>query len=424
MKTINTLALSSISKLLLSFLIFFSCATLELKPEAMAFTINVPGGSVQLSGNPIRIVGTTSTQSVTDHRLLCKVTCTDGAIPGGPWIDRIQPLNGSATFDISGLVDTVFNYEFDIASAAGVIEHETLAANIEIEIGEEYIDGNGALQTVWDADDPYEMIVLKGELELNELTTLAQNGSSFNDKYIQYRRHLTQKGNYSVQEITVSSIADWVKCWAYMLSSVQGTIAVVVYYSDGSQDGDTFPYPDYSTSKLYEFNAHFYAQELADPDKTPIRYTFQTTGDIITVNITNQFYENHDELLILNRFGAVEDLHCYGEATTAVGTGGETYSKPLPASPTVFDATLFSEGKEGKQVYKINTGFKTKQERLWIKDLLLYKKKQSWLKSEKLPWLTGETFGICPVIITTTSADVDTTGEDVKSIELEIQLAH
>lgn len=416
--------MKSIIVIVLSFLLMSSCNTFEENVNEMAtFTIAVPGGSIQLSGNPIIINATTTTTGKTSHQLLCRVTCTDGAIPGGPWIDSIAPKNGAASFNISGLVDTVFNYEFDIESNVIFLNHPLLAANLEVKIGETYTNTDGLLIEEWDTSTPFDLTVLKGALELPQLTTLSSNNSSFNSEYIQAFRFLSQINNYNVQKIKISDINDWVKCWMYIIEDgFYLRPSITFFYSDGTTSTSEVEGISSETG-LWEINIHKAATTYATSGKTVDKYIFEGCG-YISVDIDNLYYENHDELLILNRFGAVEDLHCYGEATDSINIGSETYTKPLPQSPTVFDATLFSEGKEGEQTFKINTGFKTKQERLWIKDLLLYKKKQAWLKSEKLPWLTNKTFGICPVIIKTTSAEIDTTGEDVKSIDIEVQLAH
>lgn len=390
----------------------------------MSFTLDIPEGNIQLSGNPIYIVGSTSTINVVNHRLLCKITCNDFSIPGGPWTDEIQPLNGQSIFDISGIVDTTFENEFDIDSQSPIIEHDFLAANITIEIGEKYIDANGELVVTWSGLTE-EMVILKGKLSSNEYTTLAMSGSSFFKHYIEGKRFLTQTGNNILQQYYVSKASEWVKLWFCFPDNVFSPFSIVIYYIDGTY---TAPIPidiTFESNKLYELNAHKILCMYANPRKTVKKYQIRNSfGRKVNVNISNAETDNHEELLIVNRFGVVEVLHCYGETSETISTSGETYTKAFKTTPSVFEPTVISEGGRTKVQYKLNTGYRTVDERRWIKDLLEYNKLKCWFKSKRLKLISGKDFGLSPAIINTGSTEIDTSNIDLMNIEINIELAY
>ena len=77
----------------------------------MALTINIPGGAVQLSGNPVIIEAATTRTNVSQQMMLLRIVAADPQLTG-TWIEDISGI--SAQFDISGLVDASFEYQFDI----------------------------------------------------------------------------------------------------------------------------------------------------------------------------------------------------------------------------------------------------------------------------------------------------------------------
>ena len=103
----------------MSFLLFAACSSFEQNVTEMASqaSMTIPGGTVQLSGNPIWIQASTTRTNVSEQYLLLKVICTTGQIDAEPRILRIKGV--SANFNIQSLVNVPFDYEFDYSDLSG-----------------------------------------------------------------------------------------------------------------------------------------------------------------------------------------------------------------------------------------------------------------------------------------------------------------
>ena len=412
----------------LSFLLMYGCNTFEEKETKMAatFTIAVPGQQVQLSGNPIIINATTTTTGKTSHHLLCRVTCTDGAIPGGPWIDSIAPKNGAATFDISGLVDTDFNYAFStiIDPDNKFNENNALAANIEIEIGESYLENNAIIEE-WNTDDAYPMTVLKGKLTRHEFNMLSANSRSFYTEWIYGHKWLTKLNashSYSSPEVKVSSVSDEVKAWFVVNTLRSITVQSNPYFSDGTYETyiDETPH-DCDFGYVYELDLQKYVVNTAG--KKVEKYTVSIVGTkrTYTVIVDNIYYETHNTLYFANTLGVVEVLHCYGECMHESNIKNETVvSDTYNFSPLAHTVKVSENSNDIK--YTINTGFKSLSERKWLVDF--FKSPKIWLKETNplLPDLLN--VNLVPVTIVPGSYTINDTSDDLLSIEFQIQIAH
>jgi hypothetical protein len=405
------------------------------------FTCTVPGGPVQLSGNPILIVGTTDTPAtgITDHFILCKVTCTNNAIPGGPWTDSIAPLAGSATFDISELVDTVFAYIFntEVSAASRFHERATLSADITVEIGESYIDADGDLVETWSAA-PEEITILKGKLTRHEFNIINANGLTFYTTYVNDYNNVTKwltkletlisiehSGTWRRPVLNVSSVSDEVKGWFIAPSNDDMHVICYCYYSDGTE----FTYSDPSThtvtkDKLYEIDLNKFVSNTEN--KTVTQYLLYLYGsnfetEMYTVNVDNTYHETQQTLFFSNTLGVVEAMQCYGETKEEITTKGETVSLNNYGF-AVLTPTIVMVNGEYKTRYKINTGFKTLSERRWFRDMLI--SENVWLKQSYPIVAHPSDINCVPVVIVPGSYTIDDTSEDLTSIDFEVEVAH
>lgn len=425
--------MKSIIVIVLSFLLMSSCNTFEEKETKMAatFTIAVPGQQVQLSGNPIIINATTTTTGKTSHQLLCRVTCTDGAIPGGPWIDSIAPKNGAATFDISGLVQTRFDYSYDVAKGDTFrfFDRDALAALVTVEIGESYIDANNTYIEEWDSSDPFTMTVLKGQLPRHEFNLLTNNLTSFWAQYSNTRflTRLEDGGAIHSPEITVSSPDDMVKASFVVSENKTMRIASETFFTDGTSTEYIDPFDKACVpGKLYEIDIQKYKY---NPDSKTIAYykvyafpDGSLSNAIYRVNVDGLYHETHNVLYFVNSFGALEALHCYGDVKEEISTKSETVvSDSYNFDPTAATVHI-SESSHGTK-YTINTGFKSKYERQWIKDLL--ESEIVFLQIADYPLIVNHvTYNLLPVTIVPGSYTINDTSDDLLSIEFQIQVAH
>lgn len=418
----------------LSFLITASCANFENKTDTiMAQTINLPGLGVQLSGNPIWVETTTTTTGMTNHQILLKITSTDGKVPGGPWIDHIQPIGGAARFDISGLVDYEFDYTFDYLHDSASFNRNLLMAEFSVQVGEYYIDGTGQEVETWGATET--VTVIKGELDKYELARIEANlqYSSFYEKYITNMRFMSDISYADTEEpkkMSVYSADDPVKAWVMIYSMFPASVRVFIQYADGDYVAHLFDYWMLQDYMFVELNceqlitqATGYIDKEIDFYEVSI-YTFEDkqTYSILHVDIRNRYSENHEILYCLNNLGAVEAVNCYGEITEKRNIEKNEFTQAQSTSPTLLESTLKSRRTSRTENFKINTGYKSLDERRWIAGLL--ECENAWLKSERLPHLPGKNYGFVPVVVEPGSFDIDTTSEDHMSIEIELKIAH
>jgi hypothetical protein len=416
----------------LSFLIIASCANFENKTDTiMSQTINIPGLGVQLSGNPIWVETTTTTSGMTNHKILLKVTSTDGKVPGGPWVDHIQPVAGAARFDISGLVDYEFDYVFDYLHDSASFDRNLLMSEFSVQVGEYYVDGTGQEVETWGAIET--VTVIKGELDKYEIARLESNASSFYDHYISKMRFMSDISYADTEEqkkMTVNSADDPVKAWVMIYSMFPASVRVFIQYTDGSYVVDLFDYWMMQDYMFVELNCEQLITQATGYIDKEIEfyevsiYTFEDkqTYNILHVDVQNLYSENHEILYCLNNLGAVEAVNCYGEITEKRNIEKNEYTQRQSISPDILESTLKSRRTSRTESFKINTGYKSLDERRWIAGLL--EAEMAWLKSERLPSLPGKDYGLVPVIIEPGSFDIDTTSEDLLSIEIELKIAH
>ncbi len=394
------------------------------------FSRNMPNGAIQLSGNPIIVTAKTTTTGVTNHELLCKVTCLDNAIPNGPFIDHIAvDSKNEATFEISGVVDFKVDYRYSAPKSNLLKVHARalLGASIKVDIGESYEDANGDLQEVWDTNPGYEMTILKGEMPLHEYKLLSSARRSFYTYYVNGRRWFTRLtgGVADTPVLCVSSENDMVKASFAVEENKSINIACVTYYSDGTSN--TYIDPTAYTclvGNVYEVDLQKFVQ---NPDsKTVVKYEVQAaeTEEVsfrfFTVYVDNRYYENHNVFYFANRYGVIETLHCFGKVKENFNVNGEVFSSnhlDINQSTHIYNIGNVSANSE----IEINTGFKSLQERIWIKDLL--RSEYVLLQLPDSPFAgDNTTYNLMPVYIVPGSYVIDETIDTPQDISFKIKV--
>jgi len=404
----------------LSFMFASSCSSFEqIETNNMAFTTTIPGGLIQLSGNPINVVGTTTTTGKTMHRMLCRITCVDGAIPGGPWIDEKPITAGSATFDIHSIVDARFDYELSTDPTRLITEHELLAAAVTVEIGESYIDTDGDLVETWSNPEvPNTIVVIKGQLTDLEYSKMVQDGDTFADDYLWFR-FLTMKP-YESQTLPTSIVK------LFWIPSESGLMEIetVIAFSDGSFTRKTSSYEDVNPS-MYEIQlSTSLLSAPGDAGKTPV--SFYVDVDLNSehsasryILIDNGYYENKNEFYFINRLAGADLVVCTGDISETIKSEGSVYS--IGEQTVMKKGNRVMERGSFARSYKINTGFKTLQERRFLIEFLT--SHTAWWKTELFGKPDADGFGLIPIIVVPGSFEIDTTSDDLKSIEFEFEIA-
>lgn len=410
----------------LSFLILAACANFDIKINdnmSSLATMTIPGGNVQLSGNPVWIETSTTRTGVSEQYMLIKVVALNGIIDSEP---RIQLIKGtSAKFNIQELVNLDINYLFDAEATGFTKIHSNLVAQFLIEVGEQYVDGNGELQVSYN-ESAFSLSVIKGRLSTLEWLMLKENDTSFFEEFIQGMRFLTNcyayDSEYNAAEITIKNVEHEVKVWFYKLTTPIPDPILIIEYTDGSAPPSTIELEGQFDNVLYEVNLHRIVALARNPAKTVQAYYLSTSGQTIKVNVENRYTENHEVLYVLNRYGAVEVLNCYGAIEEQRNIEKSEYTMPLKSTSTSLSHTIIQQSNQNKKSYKLNTGFKALHERRWIVDLL--ESEKAWFKSSRVPHLPGKNYGIVPVNIQPGSFPVGNSETDIDSITFEVTVAH
>lgn len=422
---------------LLSFLLLSACTTFPENQSTMGFTVSLPGGAIQLSGNDINVVASSTTTGKLNHHLLFHLISTDNAIPYGPWTESVPvtPIqNGTtATLDIHSLVDAEFRYNFSRvlnSSASKVYPRNQLAANFTIEIGETYIDENGdRFET--DFDDPGAVIasttltVIKGGLSTAEYCILNEQGKSFYTNYIQKPRFLTRLP----REVTLSRNS-WLKLW--FIKEFQGTMEIKMYiHYKGSSETDIKTYTQvYNAGYLYELNTNLdvWGTLLGTPSDYIIEIPLGNDElgapvyNRFRINLDYDYNETVNDFYYVGSLGAVDLLHCTGELIAIPETAGETFVRRLPTSPSSLDATITQDRKKITRRWRCNTGNKlTIAQRDCLLEFLSTPYK--WWITDKFGSIPGMATMI-PIIVKPGSFQLDDSTGDPQDIEFEFEIAN
>jgi hypothetical protein len=302
-----------------------------------------------------------------------------------------------------------------------LIERSGNLAEFEFQIFDSFIDADGDyIEDMW-LTQPQSIKILNGKLTNIKLASLQSYNSYFFKEYIMYNRFLNSIEKYE-QIFNVKNVEDEVKLWFAFYGETPVDILWRINYTDGTFEEDFWNIENPSDKSLYEFNAHLFINQFKSSTKQVQSYTVELDADVrfskAVVNVENEYTENHNVLYIVNRLGVVEAINCYGETEQHINTEIENYTKQASLTPTLLDSTIESVSTRNISTIKLNTGYKTLDERLWIADLLLSPQKKAWLKSP------GMFSNIVPVIIMPGQYLVNSTETDLLSIDIDLQIAH
>ena len=119
----------------------------------MSLSVNIIGGPVQLSGNPvyIEVSNDSPPAGILQYKSLLKILSQDGNLVGAPFVDAIASGGThSALFDISGYVDQPISVSFQYPLTSAYSFYPRQAFNIQVIPGEQYIDvASGELIENW-----------------------------------------------------------------------------------------------------------------------------------------------------------------------------------------------------------------------------------------------------------------------------------
>lgn len=389
----------------------------------MSITATIPGGAVQLTGNPVYIncSGGLAPVNSSEYKIMLKIISTDGVLNGAPFVDAITPdANGEAVFDISGYVDQPFPAAFQWPVSGAVNALPTQAFNIQVQVGERYIDSSDLLVETWGATSSVFQM-LKGGLSPRQVAVMRDAGFTFYAKYIQAGKFLTARP----QSDSVHPNQP-VKLWFMPVANASALLNMNAVYTDSSEVLKTTAVT-LDTDNLYEFNCN----------PVQLGHTLEPTGKKLSffdvwlsvggtaVSEVRRFTidwnpcERPVYLMFANTFGGVDDVYLSGYIQDKFTTNGNISYRPPQVADTVYTPTLLQLDKTGQNRWSINSGWKSLTQIQYLRDLLVAK--QAWYLYTNI---TQSTTSIIPITDIKTGDVLIDRKEDLYSIQIDFSEAH
>ncbi|HET6558062.1 MAG TPA: hypothetical protein VFG54_12155 [Prolixibacteraceae bacterium] len=383
--------------------------------------VEIPGGSVQLSGNPIEIrVGTTAEamEGKTNFRIALRINCA--ALMGAPYVEEIAPgADLTSVFDISGFVDQPVTQDFDYPVRGAVNPHDAQVFHLTIDTGEVYIDANGDRIPSWNGDlTGYEMRIVKGKLRSYELALLNEVGKSFFTEYIQGGKFLTRQPNF--QKIAPHHIPRlwYLSRWADnhpFTAHLKINTADKVAHIPITQNHTLW-----SITGLvdFAFQPEFWGSYYDNVESFEFWLT-DANGDISdhrTYVVDHGYYEKSFTFYYFNPLSGLDLQWLTGEHTEGVKTESEIAYRPVPFGSGSKVGSLATISASGQRTWSINTGHKLREEMLGMRD---------FLEAKKLWMVDPDNYDrLIPVVIESGDFSLYDSMKDVQNFEIKILEAH
>lgn len=364
--------------------------------------MTIPGGAVQLSGNPIQIIVTTTAEAMTgktNFKLALKVTCA--ALMGSPYIEEIAPLALVSKFDISGFADQPVAYDFDYPAINKATNHTALSFAVTIDIGEVWTDANGDRQVTWAGITTNNVIrVLKGKLRPYELALLNEAGKTFASEYVEGGKFLTHMANNQVvaplQEMKLWFLSPWATNKQILLNlEIETDPPMAVDPSDGEIFNYIFQFTEtvLILNALFEFtiNPTFMGFDVPPGSHAPagtkiLAYSFWISnypGDAAFESerfrfvVDNSYHEKAFIFYYVNPLSGVDCIRLTGEYSENLKTESEAAYFPVAVGSGTKVASMKTISASGQRSWEINTGVKTPDEMRALRDFL--EAKERWM---------------------------------------------
>lgn len=385
----------------------------------MALTITIPGGPVQLSGNPVlaQAAGASVPSGATGYKIMFKITSEDSKLTGAPFYAAVPPASGAAEIDIAGYVDQPVNALFQYPASGSKVEYNSSMFAVKVQVGERYIDTDGVLQETW-GEVSDQFYILKGGVSNRQVSVWAAAATNFYITYLYNQLWLTQRpwGDF------VHPLQP-VKLWFISPDGFTANYKVKTYYADGT-DATGAVSVTLAANKLYEFNAHPTAVSLSMTTQGGSRCTYydvwiEGKSDSRRFEVDYKTCERPIFLYFANSLGGVDDVYMPGYITEGYKTEATEAYKPQLAADTVYDRTIIVPGKQGQNTWKLNTGIKTATQMLHLRDMLV--SRQVWML---YPNAAVTAYMVIPVNISAGQIELIDRMEDLYSMEIDVQEAH
>ena len=385
-------------------------------------TATVTGGAVQLTGNPVFIncAGASIPSGAYEYMITLKIISPDNKLEGAPLTDAIIPnTNGTAVFEISGILDQPYEVTFDNVLTAKFIEYPTRPFNIQVQPGERYIDAQGLLRENWFAVSAVFQMV-KGGLSPRQNAMMKAANENYYSKYITGKKFLTPRpwGDYVHPNQAV-------KLWFMVINNYQALFKIKGFYSDGTAvivGTELILNPD----SMYEFNCNPALNGIPlEPTYNKRLLYFDVWIDLLATTSDVRRFEidwNHCErpyfLFFANSLGGIDDVYLSGFGIDQFSVEGSLAYRPVRPADTVYTPTILSSNKTGRNKWKINSGWKSTTTIQFLRDLML--SKQAWFM---YPVNSTKSL-IIPIIVDNFDGPIIDRQDDQWNIDIEFTEAH
>lgn len=389
----------------------------------MALALAIDGGTFHLSGNPIRgtITGAVAPANSSEYKALVKITSVDGLLIGGPFIDAIAPTGaGVAVFEFSGWVDQPQDKGFDWPLVGGLGSDSNYTLDVNFTPGESYFDDDNVFHETWGSASVTHFII-KGGVSFRELGQYYDDDSSFYEDIVEGGKFLTRQPDNLV-------VHPWqpTKLWLLAAANASVSLKIYAYYEDGSSYLYTSSHTLY-INILHEINClPHHADAINMPpvknDGTRMDY-YDVWISGVTENrrfyVDHDYYQNCNFLFVANSLGGVDCIWLNGHMEDGFETELVSAIKTWTATSGAKNRTKVISSRAGRKTWKINTGYKSRDEMLGMADVLL--SRQVWLLTDANGYNRGVLY---PVNIKNSSALLNNSLEDLNNLELELEEAH
>lgn len=393
--------------------------TLVNETVVTAGDVTIPGGVVQLTGNPIEIRVTANSLSAEkdNYRVAMRITCA--ALIGSPYVEPIAPgSNLESIFEISGFVDQPMAFDFNYPAVGAFSFYDARVFNLILDTGEVYLDDEGKRVEAWNGDlAGFEMRVIKGALRPYELGLLNDTGKTFYSEYIQGGKFLTRLPNF--QKVAPSHIprlwylSRWTDdhvCTAHLKINTADKVAHVPIT-------ENFVLPVNGLMD-FAFNPAFWGAYYPDVESYEF-WLSDAAGDISehrTYLVDRGYYERSFTFYCFNPLGGLDLLWLTGQYKEGVKTEAEMAYRPIPYGSGSKVGSLSTISASSQRTWEINTGSKTRDELLAMRDFL----------EAKLRWMVDpdNDARLIPVVIESGDFLFFDSMEDIQNFEIRILEAH
>jgi len=212
-----------------------------------------------------------------------------------------------------------------------------------------------------------------------------------------------------------------------VIANISAVFHVKAYYFDETFEEYTKSV-SLDTDYLYEFNCNpvHLGIDIENDDGSLLNFFdvwLESGGSEISDSRRFQYdHRNFERPLYLfyaNSMGGIDDMFFGGYTIETVDTEGNILYKPPQKGDTVYEPTLITANKEGKSIYKLNTGYRNTDSMPDLRDLLV--SRQAWLV---YPNKAQTGYKLTPVIVDPGSLDILDRKEDLTELTISVSEAH